>query len=253
MSVSDRKRDLREEVWRLLEDRDVARFPRPVRGRIPNFQGAEAAARRILNTDEFYRGEVVKVNPDSPQLKVRRGVLEAGKILIMPSPRLKTGFFILDPTRIPERLHKRAATIRGSFQHASKTGLEDLPAVDLIVCGSVAVTEKGVRVGKGGGYSELEYAILRELNLVDEETPLVTTVHDLQIVEDAPMEEHDFSVDLIATPTRLMRTRGPRHRPRGIIWEKVSGNQRDEIPLLKKMRQRKFTQDYVAAGNPTHI
>lgn len=237
MSVSE-KMELRETIWSLLEEKDVARFPRPIRGRIPNFQGAEEAARRIIGTDEFHRAEVAKVNPDLPQIEVRRGVLEAGKTLIMPSPRLKKGFLILDPARIPARHHGRAATIRGSFQHASKTGLNDLPAVDLIVCGSVAVTEKGARVGKGGGYSELEYAILRELGLVDEETPIMTTVHDLQMVAEAPMEEHDFSVDLIATPTRLMRTEGPRHRPIGIIWEKISEKRLDEIPLLKTLRRR---------------
>jgi len=238
MEASLKKAELREMVWSLLEERGVARFPRPVRGRIPNFMGAERAASRVLATEEFRRAEAVKVNPDSPQLEVRRGVLEAGKMLIMPSPRLRSGFLILDPSRIPRKLHRRAATIRGSFQYASETGLEGLPRVDLIVCGSVAVTRGGARVGKGGGYSEMEYAILRELELVDEGTPIMTTVHDLQIVEDAPVEEHDFSVDLIATPTRMMRTRGPRRRPGGIIWERVSEKRLDEIPLLKTLRIR---------------
>ncbi len=236
-SIPESKRELREKVWSLLEERDVARFPRPVRGKIPNFTGAEEAARRIIGTDEFGRAEVVKVNPDSPQLEVRIGVLEAGKILIMPSPRLRAGFLVLDPARIPKRLHRTAATIKGSFQHAAETPIEDLPFVDLLVCGSVAVTEKGVRIGKGGGYSELEYAILRELKLVDEETPIMTTVHDLQIVEDAPMEDHDFTVDVIATPKRLMATRGPRHRPRGIIRDKLSERQLDEIPILRNLKR----------------
>lgn len=237
-SVSRRKAELREMVWSLLEERGVARFPRPAKGRIPNFQGAEMAARRVLGTDEFRRAEVVKVNPDSPQLEVRRGVLETGKMLIMPSPRLRSGFLILDPSRIPRKLHRRAATISGSFQYAFETGLGNLPRVDLIVCGSVAVTEGGARVGKGGGYSELEYAILRELELADEGTPIMTTVHDLQIVEDAPVEEHDFSVDFIATPTRIVKTRGLRRRPRGIIWENISEKRLDEIPILKTLRRR---------------
>ncbi|MFQ6053166.1 MAG: 5-formyltetrahydrofolate cyclo-ligase [Candidatus Bathyarchaeia archaeon] len=237
MSASERKRRLREKVWRLLEERGVARFPRPVRGRIPNFHGSEAAARRILETDEFRRAEVVKVNPDYPQLEVRRGVLEAGKTLVMPSPRLRTGFLILDPERIPARLHRRAATIRGSFEHGSNVSPRDLPGVDLIVCGSVAVTERGLRIGKGGGYSELEYAILRELGLVEEGTPIMTTVHDLQVLEDAPAEEHDFSIDVIATPTRLTRTRGPRRRPKGILWDKLSKRQIDNMPLLKALKR----------------
>jgi 5-formyltetrahydrofolate cyclo-ligase len=49
VQASDLKRELRERVWRLLEERGVARFPRPVYGRIPNFVGAETAARRILH------------------------------------------------------------------------------------------------------------------------------------------------------------------------------------------------------------
>ena len=94
--------------------------------------------------------------------------------------------------------------------------------MDLIICGSVAVTSSGVRVGKGGGYSELEYGILRELNLVDEKLPIHTSVHDLQIIEKAPLDEHDFTVDYITTPTRTLKTKGRKKRPSGIIWENIS-------------------------------
>jgi 5-formyltetrahydrofolate cyclo-ligase len=36
-----------------------------------------------------------------------------------------------------------------------------MPALDAIVCGSVAVTHDGRHCGKGEGYSDLEFAILR--------------------------------------------------------------------------------------------
>jgi 5-formyltetrahydrofolate cyclo-ligase len=238
MSVSDRKRELREEIWGLLEERGVARFPRPAHGRIPNYEGSEAAARRILGTAEFRRADVVKVNPDYPQLEVRRGVLRSGKVLIMPSPRLRAGFLILDPERIPHGVLGKAATIKDSFKFGKRTGLDGLPSVDIIVCGSVAVTKTGFRVGKGGGYSELEYAVLRELNLVDEETPIMTTVHDLQIVEDAPTEEHGFTVDFIATPTRLLAAEGPRLRPSGVMWEELTERRLEDMPILKKLREK---------------
>jgi len=180
----------------------------------------------------------VKVNPDAPQLAVRRGVLGAGKMLVMPTPRLREGFLVLDPERIPERFHSKAATIKGSFIYSIKTDLNGLPVVDLVVCGSVAVTEAGARVGKGGGYSELEYAVLREAGLIGEETPIVTSVHELQVVEEAPVEEHDFTVDVIATPDRVIRITGLRHRPRGIIWERLKEKQIEEIPILKELRKR---------------
>ena len=34
--------------------------------------------------------------------------------------------------------------------------------------------------GKGGGYSDLEYALCRQAGLVDEDTLIVTTVHSMQ-------------------------------------------------------------------------
>ncbi len=44
--------------------------------------------------------------------------------------------------------------------------VKEMPPVDLIVAGSVAVNKKGSRIGKGGGYSDLEYAIGREFGFV---------------------------------------------------------------------------------------
>jgi 5-formyltetrahydrofolate cyclo-ligase len=241
MSGTESKINIRKRIWRLLKETNVARFPKPIDGRIPNFQGSKKAALKLLSTKEFLDADVVKVNPDYPQLDVRRGVLEAGKKLIMPSPRLRIGFFLLDPESISSSLYYRAATIRGSYKYATKIGLEDIPSVDMIVCGSVAVTQRGVRVGKGGGYSDLEYAILRELSLLNEETPILTSVHELQIVEEAPFNDQDFSVDIIATPRRLIRTRGIRNRPSGIIWDRLSEKQIEGITLLKKLRENVIT------------
>ena len=236
--MSLEKERIREKVWRILEEKGVTRFPRPVFGRIPNFHGAKEAAQRLAATEEFRASRGAKVNPDAPQNPVRRLILEAGKRLIMPTPRLRGGFLLLDPKRIPRSLYREAATIRGAFRLGTPLSPHELPHVDLIVCGSVAVTPQGLRIGKGGGYSEFEYAILREVGLVDEETPIATTVHNLQIVAEAPREEFDFTVDLIATPTRLLRARGRRFRPKGILWDRVSEERLEEIPLLKELRRK---------------
>jgi 5-formyltetrahydrofolate cyclo-ligase len=239
MNASELKIRVREKIWSILEEYKVARFPYPVRGRIPNFEGSERAARRILGLDEFYAADVVKVNPDYPQLEIRKGVLEQEKTLIMPSPRLRSGFLTLAPSRIPKRMYSKAATIRGAFKYGIQTGLDKLPNIDLVVCGSVAVTEDGTRVGKGGGYSEIEYAILRELGLIIEDSPIATTVHELQIVDEAPKEEHDFTVDLIATPERFLKAKGPRKRPTGIIWNKLCDTKLEEMPILKRLKNKK--------------
>jgi DNA-binding MarR family transcriptional regulator len=73
-----------------------------------------------------------------------------------------------------------------------------MPFIDLVVTGSVAVNEKGARLGKGAGYADLEIALLVDAGLVTEQTTIATTVHELQVLgEEFPELPHDFRVDLL--------------------------------------------------------
>ena len=231
------KNEIRKEVWRLLEKKGVARFPKPIQGRIPNFIGAEKAAERMISQKEFENAEVIKVNPDSPQIPVRRFALASGKLLVMPTPRLKRGFMLLNPQWIPRKDLAKASTIRGAFKYGRICSLRDLPQVDLIVVGSVAVSRDGVRIGKGGGYSEIEYGILRELGLIDERTPLFTSIHDFQIVDSAPKESHDLVIDSIFTPRRILRIKRKYPQPKGIFWERLTDSQMRGMPILLELRR----------------
>ncbi len=238
--VREEKRRIRERIWRLLEEKDVAAFPRPVYGRIPNFKGAEVAAERLFATREWREARIVKVNPDAPQRPVRLRALMEGKLLVMATPRMREGFLLLDPRLIPPRYYREASTIRGAFRWGRRLTLDELEKlhIDLIVTGSVAVDRSGGRLGKGEGYAELEYAILRELGAVDEKTPVATTVHDLQVVDRVPREEHDLTVDIIATPTRLYRVEPRPPKPRGILWDRLPREKLEEIPLLRELQRR---------------
>lgn len=232
------KQAIRERVWDMMEREDIARFPRPVHGRIPNFEGAERAAARLAELDVFKSARVVKVNPDAPQHPVREMALSSGKRLLMPTPRLRQGFILLEPD-IPGSKFKYASTIRGAFEFGKHVGLDAMPKVDLIVVGSVAVTPDGARLGKGGGYSEIEYAILRQLDLADGTTSVATTVHDAQVIDDEiPLETHDLSVDIIVTPTRTLVTGSRAPKPPRILWEEVSEKMREEMPILRSLESR---------------
>jgi len=233
--LSTKKQEIREHVWSLMEQKNVARFPRPIFGRIPNFEGASDAAMRLRALPIFVDAHVVKVNPDAPQRPLREAVLRQRKRLLVPTPRLRSGFLLIDPVESPGINVGYAATIRGSSKYGKPVGFADLPKVDLVVTGSVAVSRSGVRVGKGGGYSEIEYGILRELHLVDDETPIVTTVHELQIVEEVPADKHDLVVDKIVTPIRIIDTGKGKHRPQGIFWDKVTDEMLEEMPILRDL------------------
>jgi len=233
------KREIRKKIWRIMEERNVARFPRPVFNRIPNFEGADEAAHRLQDFQVFHDARVLKVNPDSPQKPVRESVLSDGKILVTPAPRLKSGFLLLDPKSIPYSAFSYASTIKGAFKYGKQIDLTELPKADLIIVGSVAVSLDGARIGKGGGYSEIECGILRELNLIDEKTPIATTVHEIQVLEKIPTEEHDIPIDVIITPKRIIETKTRYPRPKGIFWEKVTEKMLQKIPVLKELKEMK--------------
>ena len=233
------KEEIRNEIWRKMTENKIAMFPGAY-GRIPNFIGAEEAARKLIQLDLWKKAEVVKVNPDSPQKPVRRYALIHGKTLIMPTPRISEGFLTLDPKRIYKRLYDYASTIKGSFQYGLKTDPKDIPKVDLVVVGSVAVNMNGDRIGKGEGYSEIEWGLLREYDKVSEGTPVVTTVHDIQVVEyDFKVEPYDVPVDIIITPTRIIKANRIREKPKGIYWDLMEEKKISNIPILKELWMKK--------------
>ncbi|MFU1782532.1 5-formyltetrahydrofolate cyclo-ligase [Haloarcula japonica] len=238
------KQAIRETVWDALEERGIARFPFPPHDRIPNFAGASEAAQRLTETAVWDAAETVKANPDSPQLPVRRAALRAGKTVYMAVPRLRDEqcFYELDPAELDDI--EAAPAVSNVADHARQVGPEAVGSVDLVVSGSVAVTEGGARIGKGEGYSDLEYAVLRELGLVDGTTPVVTTVHELQIVggpegiidTDVPVDDHDVPMDWVVTPDRTIETATTHTTPAGVEWDALSAARIDEIPVLSARR-----------------
>ena len=127
------KQATRDRVWALLTKRRVARFPGAV-GRIPNFVGAEAAARRLADSPAWQAARVIKCNPDAPQLPVRALALQQGKRVFMAVPRLRDErcFLELDPRRLAGR-ERAAASIRGAGKVGKPTLPQDMPEIELIV------------------------------------------------------------------------------------------------------------------------
>ena len=200
------KDEIRMRVWRLMEEKGIASFPKPIFHRIPNFIGAKKAAQRLKELPEYKAAKAIFCNPDSPQKPVRELALRDGKILVMATPRLRKGFLLLDPRVIPQDRIFEASSIRGAFKHGRFIKPSEVK-VDLFVAGSVAVSQDGGRLGKGTGYSDQEYAILKKAGSLAPEAIVVTTVHDVQIVEEIPRDEWDVPVDAIVTPTRVIRVK----------------------------------------------
>lgn len=229
------KAEVRNTIWQLLMQQGAARFP-GAHGRIPNFVGTDKAAQLLRELTVWRKAQVITVNPDAPQLPVRRAALADGKVLYMAVPRLKAEkcFVEIDPQKLGNRV-LLATNIRGALKYGRLVAPREMRHTDLIVCGSVAVGRDGARVGKGGGFSDLEYGLLREEGKVRELTPIITTIHPLQLIlYKIPMFPHDLPVDFLVTPNEVIATRSVYPRPRGIYWDLLRVIKINAIPILRK-------------------
>ncbi len=231
---------IREEVWTALETARVVRG-RTVHDKIPNFIGNDSAAAHATELPEWDRARAVKSNPDQAQRPLRQLALEHGKLLYMAVPRLKDErvFIELDPAR-PEVEPRKSSTISGAFRVGRPVYVDEMQKVDLVLSGSVAVNRLGVRIGKGGGFADLEYGLAAAAGILTPDTPVISTVHPMQVLdEELPWTQHDVPLDIVITEDEIIRCHqggGDLPRPTGIYWEDLDERKIRSIPLLVKLR-----------------
>ena len=234
------KDQLRSTVWSQLKAQGAA-LGEPV-GHIPRFVGGDVAAARLAALPCWQQATVIKCNPDTAQEPVRRRALEEGKVLYMAVPRLtqERCFVALSAADLQQRgiPLSVAAAHRGAMRHGRLVALDEMAPIDLVVVGCVAVARDGGRTGKGAGFADLELGILRQHGLVQPHTPIVTTVHPLQIVDSThlPMLAHDWSLTWIVTPDEAIATPASRAQPTGLQWENLRPEQLETIPVLRTLR-----------------
>ncbi|MBO6781831.1 MAG: 5-formyltetrahydrofolate cyclo-ligase [Alphaproteobacteria bacterium] len=236
------KDSIRAEVWDSLVAADIN--VGPVHSRIPNFVGADAAARNLARVQAWASAQTVKCNPDPPQIPVRLRALYDGKIVYAPIPELTKGtpFVRLDPAELAAKnvSFELAATSQGFQEYGRPVQFEEMEALDFIVVGCVAVTRAGGRTGKGGGFADLELGIFRELDKIAPGAPITTSVHSSQVVDNprVVMDAHDSALDWIATETELIETGTAFTQPTGVAWDVVREDQYRDIPFLSELRAR---------------
>lgn len=131
------------------------------------------------------------------------------------------------------------ATAQGFMEHGERIEFEAVERLDCCVVGSVAVGHGRARTGKGAGFADLQSGIFRALGIIDNGTPMATTVHSLQLVPDEAVviETHDTPLVFIATELELIATGNTMARPPGVDWDKMRPDKFGSIPFLPQLRE----------------
>ena len=95
-----------------------------------------------------------------------------------------------------------------------------------------------MRFGKGHGFFDLEWGMFTDLGLVDETTPVLAVVHDVQLVDEMlKPSETDILVDRIATPGAMHVVERRAKRPSGVKWRLLDPSQIAVTPPLQELQR----------------
>lgn len=234
------KRSIRVQTWKKLQD-GCSPYPKYVFNRISYFSGAEKAATLLADTQEFKDATNIKVNGDRPQDPVKSVVVENKKTLYVPPGKSSAVFIKINiPDDADEKEQKRCLRIDELKKVGTEIGIDTEVKLDILVIGSCAVSREGHRIGRGNGYVDLDFAILKHLGIVTPKTIIATTVHDCQVYDTLPIDlfqNYDVPVDMIITPTEVIRVEKKLPRPDGIIWHILSDRRLGIVPVLKEIKE----------------
>jgi 5-formyltetrahydrofolate cyclo-ligase len=233
----------REPLWDSLRAVAVpdSRFHHRFSEFIPDFSGSVEAIDRMCALPELAKARHVFVTPDNSLIELRRRLLEAGISLVVSSYNMASGFYLMRPGAVPQGHELYGAWPDGlaHFGEAlSLQALANLGRFDFVATGASAVATSGVRFGRGHGFFDLEWRIFSDMGLVNNATPLVTAVHDLQVLDKKLFPSpDDVLVDWIYTPTRSLMVQREASRPRGVNWKEITPEQVRAIPALAELRR----------------
>lgn len=234
---------IREGIWTKLHDvaRPDTRFHLNFAEVIPDFDGSDIATGRVVAEPVYRASQFAFITPDNCLCDLRQRMIEAGKPFVMSTYGIYRGFLLMEPNRVPDGAAQYAAWLDGMEHFGRPITLEEIAKrgrFDLMVTGASAVSTNGVRFGKGHGFFDLEWGMFTDLGLVDESTPVMALVHDVQLVEDQLQPSAtDILVDMIATPETMHTVERRAKRPSGVKWELLEQKQIDETPPLQELQR----------------
>ncbi|KAH8388614.1 hypothetical protein KR093_011296, partial [Drosophila rubida] len=237
------KRSLRVQTWKKIQEGKVGIGFNGIFNRIPAFVDADKAAALLIQEEEFKQAQHIKVTIDRALHDFKEQALLANKSVYLPSTRDSSALFL--KVEVPEdatdEQKKESLRVQDIQKFRSEIGLDSKLKLDLVVIGSVVVSRDGYRIGRGNGFADLDIGLLIELGVITPQTAIVTIVHDVQVVDTLPVnlfQKYDSPVDIIVTPTEVIRVAKRLPRPSGVFWELLSERRLKILPVLQQLKEQ---------------
>ena len=237
------KNKIRKEIWKKLIKVALpdSRFNYNFEEFIPDFVGSNFASELIYNQSDYINANFIFVTPDNCLEALREQSIKDGKTLIISTYGIYRGFKKIHRNNVPIGQEKFASTLDGLEYYGEDISLSSInKCFDLLITGASAVSNNGVRFGKGHGFFDLEWGMFSDMNYVNEQTMVFAVIHEFQKVDfDLEPSETDILVDKIFTNDKMYITDRVLKRPSGIYWNKLEKGMLDSTPPLQELKKIK--------------
>lgn len=232
---------IRLNTWRRLRKvaKPDSRFHWDFSRCIPDFLGSKKCTEKIRRMDVYKKARLFFITPDNCLETLREACIRDRKAYLMTPYAIERNMFLLSPRNVPRGKEELSSVLDGAERFAKSMSLRQvkkLGRLDALVTGASIVNTEGVRHGKGHGFFDVEWAIFRDLGMVDDSTPIITVAHDCQVTTRTfPVSPNDTIIDYIVTPSRVIRVKTQRPKPRGIDWKLLPAEMFARIPPLQEL------------------
>lgn len=123
--------------------------------------------------------------------------------VLLPDNDLDWGTYAGEGSLVEVRHGGRMALLEPVGEHL---GADAVTGADAVLLPGLAVDDRGLRMGRGGGSYD---RVLARLERAGADPALVVLLYDSEVVPQVPAEPHDRPVHAVVTPTGVRRFRGP--------------------------------------------
>ncbi|KAF9735104.1 hypothetical protein PMIN06_001449 [Paraphaeosphaeria minitans] len=228
----------------------------------PDFRGSSAAVDRLVQLPCYQAATTILATSDGSLEALRCRALHDGKKLLVGTYRLRRGFVLLSPQSIAEAELQAASWLDGMERpgigrHLSLAQLqEEGVKVHLCVFGGLAFNTRGVVVWEGQSLFEVQWALLHDVKVVQEQVPVVAVAHGCQVLDEAelglerikPGKAAEVQCDYIVTPERIFEVEGAVKPCSGVDFDAVDSAALENIPPLQELKGIRMMESIMKEG-----
>jgi 5-formyltetrahydrofolate cyclo-ligase len=259
----------RQQIWHRIHQELVnhakpdSRFHYDFMSFTPDFRDSDSAVDRVAELPCYKDATTILITADNSLEELRYRALKDGKKVIVGTYRLRRGFVLLDPARLEEKELRSASWLDGMERfgigkHLSLAQMQDSGiSIDLSVLGGLAFNTQGVVIWEGHSLFEVQWALLHDVKVMEQKTPIIAVAHSCQVVDEEemgmervkPNQRGEVQCDYVVTPEKVIEIKDAVKPIDRVEFDQIDPEAMKNIPPLQELKGIRMMEQIMKDGD----